>query len=208
MGFIPRVTCRRCGREFTGIRGRCPYCGTRRLKQSDRVPGTTPGENADTPAGQRAVVNTKWQLLFGGILLVAVVIAVIILVSVGLNGAEKESPTLPPVSATLPPVEAPSPTPSPTPTPSLESITIYFLDKPLGDDFTLRVGDAALSMYVQTWPTTINVEGEVKWSSSDSSVATVEQDGNDCKILAVGSGNCTITVECFGVSDTAIVRVP
>ncbi len=208
MGFIPRVTCRRCGRVFSGVRGRCPYCGTRRLKQSDRVPGTTPGENADTPAGQRAVVNTRWQLLFGGILLLAVVLAVIILVSVGLNGAEKVSPTLPPVEGSLPPVATPSPTPTPTPTPTLESITIYYYDKPLADEFTLRVGDVPVSLFVQTWPTTINVEGEVKWSSSDESVATVEQDGNDCKVTAVGSGNCTIKVECFGVSDTAIVRVP
>ena len=49
MSFIPRVTCRRCGRQFSGIRGRCPYCGTRRVRQSDRVPNPTPGEDASTP---------------------------------------------------------------------------------------------------------------------------------------------------------------
>ena len=51
MGIIPRVTCRRCGRQFSGVRNRCPYCGTRRIKQSDRVPGTTPGQDPSTPAG-------------------------------------------------------------------------------------------------------------------------------------------------------------
>lgn len=207
MGFIPRVTCRRCGRIFSGIRGRCPYCGTRRLKQSDRVPGTTPGENADTPAGQRAVVNTRWQLMFGGILLAAVVIAVIILVSVNLNGTAKETPTLPPVGS-LPPAPTPSPTPTPTATPALESITIYNWGDELTDDITFRLTEPPLSLSIQVWPTTISIEGEVKWSSSDESVVSVGQNGNDCVLTAVAAGSCTITVECYGVKDEVLVRVP
>ena len=81
MSFIPRVTCRRCGRQFSGMRGRCPYCGTRRVRQSERVPGPTPGEDMSTPSGQRAAVNARWQLIFGAILLVAVILAVVVLIS-------------------------------------------------------------------------------------------------------------------------------
>ena len=29
MGFIPEITCRRCGNKYSAIRGRCPSCGAR-----------------------------------------------------------------------------------------------------------------------------------------------------------------------------------
>ena len=28
MGFIPQITCRHCGKKFSGIYNRCPHCGT------------------------------------------------------------------------------------------------------------------------------------------------------------------------------------
>ena len=28
MGFIPETTCRRCGQKYSGLRNRCPNCGT------------------------------------------------------------------------------------------------------------------------------------------------------------------------------------
>ena len=75
MSFIPRVTCRRCGRQYSGLRGRCPYCGTRRVKQSDRVPATSASTDPGSAAGERAASNSRWQLIFGGILLLAVILA-------------------------------------------------------------------------------------------------------------------------------------
>ena len=90
MSVIPKITCRRCGREYAGLGSRCPYCGTGRSKSAERIPLRTSSENAGTPAAEHAAVNTKWQLLFGGILLIAVVAAVIVLITVSLN-AEKNS---------------------------------------------------------------------------------------------------------------------
>ena len=81
MSVIPKITCRRCGREYSGLRSRCPYCGTSRKKSAERIPLRTSSENAGTPAAEHAAVNTKWQLLFGGILLIAVVAAVIVLIT-------------------------------------------------------------------------------------------------------------------------------
>ena len=101
MGFIPRVTCRRCGRQYSGLRGRCPYCGTRRVKQSDRVPATSGSTEPRAPgAGERAANNARWQLVFGGILLLAVILSVVVLVSISLNGSTDNGPvtTVPPVS--------------------------------------------------------------------------------------------------------------
>ena len=39
MSFIPEITCRSCGKKFSALRGRCPHCGTRHVKQTMR---TTP----------------------------------------------------------------------------------------------------------------------------------------------------------------------
>ena len=38
MSVIPKITCRRCGREYYGLRSRCPYCGTSRKKYAQRIP--------------------------------------------------------------------------------------------------------------------------------------------------------------------------
>ncbi len=86
MSVIPKITCRRCGREYSGLRSRCPYCGTGRSKSAERIPLRTSSENAGTPAAEHAAVNTKWQMLFGGILLLAVVAAVIVLITVSPAG--------------------------------------------------------------------------------------------------------------------------
>lgn len=201
MGFIPRITCRRCGRQFSGLRSRCPYCGTRRVKQSDRVPSPTPSENSATPAGQRAAVNTRWQLIFGAILLAAVLLAVVVLVSVSLNGTTQTTPSPTLGAYTLPPTTPPPPTPTPTPTPMLESLSIYCWDRQVGENFTERVGNT-VPLTVSAWPSTIPLDGAVKWESSDESVATVKKDaeGTGCIVTIVGTGRCTISVTAYNLT--------
>ena len=193
MGMIPRVICRRCGRQFSGVRARCPYCGTRRIKQSDRVPAPTPGENPGTPAGQRASVNTRWQMVFGGILVAAVILAVIVLVSVSLNGTglERESapPSAPPVES-APPTATPTPTPTVTPTPTITSLEIYYAGSAMNEDVTFNLAD-----------------GNVVWSVSDPEMAELQVEGNTCTVTFTGkNASCNITVECFGLTDTSIIR--
>ena len=52
MGFIPETTCRRCGQKYSGLRNRCPNCGTPRQNQPNRVPHTTlPAAPAPISAG-------------------------------------------------------------------------------------------------------------------------------------------------------------
>ena len=70
------------------------------------------------------------------------------------------------------------------------------LDK---DDITLN----------STWPsytfTASGANGTVSWSSSDTSVATVDANGT---VTRVGSGRCTITASTGTQTATCIVRVP
>jgi len=78
MGFIPENTCRRCGTKYPGMRTRCPKCGAPRTNQPTRVPPTTASVTPDTAAYDRAAGNMRWQFIFGGILLVALILAVVV----------------------------------------------------------------------------------------------------------------------------------
>ena len=181
MSVIPKITCRRCGREYSGLRSRCPYCGTGRSRSAERIPLRTSSENAGTPAAEHAAVNTKWQMLFGGILLLAVVAAVIVLITVSLNASQNPpsvaEPTPPAtVSSAAPvatPTPTPEPTPTPTPTPSVTSITITFLGSKR-TEFAAKVGDE-VPLSTTIYPAGGNQT--VTWSSKDESIATVSDKG-------------------------------
>ena len=100
MSMIPEVKCRRCGATFSSMRSRCPNCGTRRVAQSGRAPSTTPGTVKGTASYERAETNTKWQMIFGLILVVAVILAVIVMVSTSLDGSDSSNKS----TAMTPPV--------------------------------------------------------------------------------------------------------
>ena len=187
MSVIPKITCRRCGREYSGLRSRCPYCGTGRSKSAERIPLRTSSENAGTPAAEHAAVNTKWQMLFGGILLLAVVAAVIVLITVSLN-ASQNTPSVA------------EPTPTPTPTPSVTSITITFLGSKR-TEFAAKVGDE-VPLSTTIYPAGGNQT--VTWSSKDESIATVSDKG---VVTGVGKGTTTITAECGGVKADCTVYI-
>ncbi|MFR1189611.1 MAG: Ig-like domain-containing protein [Oscillospiraceae bacterium] len=202
MSVIPKITCRRCGREYSGLRSRCPYCGTSRSRSAERIPLRTSSENAGTPAAEHAAVNTKWQMLFGGILLIAVVAAVIVLITVSLNASRNASasaePTPPATVSSAAPVA--TPTPTPTPTPSVTSITITFLGSKR-TEFAAKVGDEV------PLSTTIYPAGgdqTVTWSSKDESIAKVSDKG---VVTGVGKGTTTITAECGGVKADCTVYI-
>ena len=208
MSVIPKITCRRCGREYSGLRSRCPYCGTSRKKSAERIPLRTSSMNAGTPAAEHAAVNTKWQLLFGGILLIAVVAAVIVLITVSLNAEKNPSasvePTPPATVSSAAPVTTPTPTPTPTltptPTPSVTSVTITFLGSKR-TEFAAKVGDE-VQLSATVYPT--GTEQTVTWSSKDESVAKVSDKG---VVTGVGKGTTTITVECGGVKADCTVYI-
>ena len=204
MSMIPEVKCRRCGETFSSMRSRCPNCGTRRVTQSGRTPGTTPGTVRGTASYERAETNTKWQMIFGLILVVAVILAVIVMVSTSLEGTEKRGNatiTPPPAATDYVPIIDTPPTPAPTPTPTVESIRVMFYEKEL-EEFTMHEGDANIPLTAQVLPATV-VGAKVNWSVSDESgeYCTVTSTGdNTCgvAILKAKSGGVTLTAECNG----------
>ena len=201
MGLIPTITCRRCKREYSAIRGRCPHCGTRKTKQSERTPTTTAGTRTGTAANSRVNSNAKWQMIFGLVLVAAVIIAVIAIIMIS-TGGEKPAKTTPPpeVTVTPPPTATPIPTPTPTPTPTVNSITItcFGVEK---KDFSADIGEET-QLGAIVYP--MDVAAEVEWSSTNEGIVTVSDTG---VVVGVSSGTASVVAECGGVKQECIVRI-
>lgn len=206
MSLIPEVKCRRCGESFSSMRSRCPNCGTRRVSQSGRTPAATPGTVRGTEAYERAAVNTKWQLIFGLILVVAVILAVIVMVSTGLNGADspvsRTTPT-PAVESTAP-TAPPVPTPTPTPRPNVDKITICYASNPT-TEFSLYEGEVLGNVSALVVPQ--DISDKVTWSVDADfekyvKITVDPEDGNKIEIECVEkipAGGFKLYAELFGV---------
>ena len=198
MSLIPEVKCRRCGERFSSLRSRCPNCGTRRVTQSSRTPSATPGTVSGTASYERAGANTRWQMIFGLILVVAVILAVIVMVSTSLNGTDVSIKPNKPVTAPSPtpnnaPVVEAVPTPTPTPPPTVEVLQIRYNDDER-EEFTISPGEVVpINAYVSP----LTITDKVKWTSDDPDeeyfIITVDPD----------DGN-KITVECLKYSETPL----
>lgn len=213
MDLIPQVECRRCGTEYSSLQSRCPKCGARKMKQTQRAPGISSGTVAGTYANNQAQVNVRWQMSFAAILVVAVILAMIVLISTGLSttpdsgqqgGAVQQT-----VDPNLSPSPTPTPTPSPSPTPVLNSMGLSYAGNALaGNQFTEAIGETiplTLTYYPLDAPVTSN---DVKWSSADTNICTVEGDNTGCKITGVGTGSTTVTVQLYNqkIDVTVFVR--
>ena len=222
MSVIPQVKCRRCGESFSALRSHCPNCGTRRVTQSGRTPAPTPSTVKGTAAYERAESNTRWQMVFGLILVVAVILAVIIMVSTSLNGLDNQSgkgsnnnivATPTPTVNAAPTVEPP-PTPTPTPTPTVEAINIQCFGTDVKDEFTMHLSsDPKITLQATVLPmevfTTENTH--ITWKSSDESLFTVtpSEDTRKCTIemLQTSTTPAVLTVSCNGFSVELGVRL-
>ena len=214
MGFIPEITCRHCGNKFSAIHSRCPSCGTPR-KQTGSAPASTgaaaSGEEAaprKAASGKTAPLfnsNTKWQFIFGCVLIVLVIVAVIVLISASLGPATKpvETPE-PTVEVTAPPTPTPTPTPSPTPTIPVTSVSITFLGSPL-KEFTQRIGADPIQLKADVYPVEAGTTAKLEWRTSDKSIITVDDTG---LVTAVGPGWAEVIAECGGVAASCKVWVP
>lgn len=215
MSVIPEVKCRRCGESFSALRSRCPNCGTRRVAQSGRTPAATPGTVKGTAAYERAETNTKWQMIFGLILVVAVILAVIVMVTARPDGLDnpgtqgKGTITAPTPSPTQDPstIIIEPPTPSPTPTPVPDSVKVFFFEDEK-EEFTEAVGEV-VKLKAVAYPVDQFPNATFKWSVNDESVIklTVSDDTKECEVLCLKHqpGGVTLTVECEGVTKTVKV---
>ena len=209
MDLIPQVECRRCGTEYSSLQSRCPKCGARKMKQTQRAPGTTSGTVAGTYANDQAQVNTRWQMTFAAILVVAVILAMIVLISTSLNttpdkGGNQHGGNNVIVETETSPTPTAVPTPSPTPTPEITGLELYYAGTKI-TEFTEAIGretPLTLSYYPMNVPVTMS---DIKWSSDNEDVCTVTGDQKGCVIKNVGVGKAVITVELYGKSTSVTV---
>ena len=205
MGFIPETTCRRCGQKYSGLRNRCPNCGTLRQNQPNRVPNTTASATPNTAASRRAGTDIRWQLIFGGGK------------DSGSGTGSRPSVTNNPGSqivysaADLPtPSPSPDPTPEASPTPVIESMAIAFLNNNVRDhSLTLtNAGELVIDLDLNVFPN--SDELTVTWRSSNEKILTVDDRG----IVTVVGASPNITVhaviiaECGGLQDYVTIYVP
>lgn len=223
MKIIPEVKCRRCGESFSALRTTCPSCGTRRVAQSTRTPAATPSTNAGTAAYERSNVNTRWQMIFGLILVAAVILAVIVMVSTGLNDnsygtsqpAKPGKTTQVEVPEDVAPTPEAVPTPTPSPTPQIQTLEIvYEYEDRKVEDVSMRVGDS-LPFYARILPS--DIQGNVEWridnAGKDSFVIKEDPDRpNHITLECVGklpdgTGGVYIYASVYGQEAKCIIRV-
>lgn len=204
MSFIPTVTCRRCGRQYSGVHRRCPNCGTRRAQQSGRVPAGTPSTVGGTAANARAATNAKWQMIFGLLLVAAIIIAVIVLVSASI-GERQTAAVTPTVNPSTQITPSPTPTPTPTATPTVGNIKIcYYNDE--RTEFAVKVGGTPTPMTAVVYP--LDVQADVKWSTDKEDIISLEvSDDGTCKVSGLAAGSAKLIAECYGVKAECTVYV-
>ncbi len=222
MSIIPEVKCRRCGESFSVLRSRCPNCGTRRVAQSNRTPAPTPSTVKGTAAYERAETNTRWQMIFGLILVVAVILAVIVMVSTSLSGLDgqqgrgsKNNVVSTPVTVveSVAPTPIAPPTPTPTPPPSVEGINVQCFGTDVKDEFTMSLSrDPKITLQATVLPMEVFTaeNTHITWKSSDESLFTVtpSEDTRSCVVeMKQTGGPGTLTVSCNDYSVQFTVRL-
>ncbi len=204
MALFKEVKCGRCDRRYSALRSRCPHCGAR--KNRDGKASTV--EN-----------NTRWQVIVGAVVLLAIIAAAVILITTSLKNREPEPsntsrPTPPtassgvnvvdgtdPTPTALPgdeptPTPTAPPTPTPTPEPVVNSITLS------SSDFTLfRIGE---QYTIQATISPAGTKATIVWISEDPDVATVDENGT---VTAVDHGTTKVSATAGGVIQECIVRV-
>lgn len=196
MKLLPNTVCGRCHREYPSVRGRCPYCGTKKPKEVRRTMPESDSAVRGTESARKAAEDMNWQMLIGGLLLVCVIAAVITIVSVNVNKrvgdgtsarAEDNIPDIAPETTPVP-APTPTPTPSPTPTPAITSISITCSGRDMSDGFMEPAG-SVVQLEAQAYP--LMESTTITWSSTDESVATVDDTGR-VEVVGESDGYCEI----------------
>ncbi|MDR2665464.1 MAG: Ig-like domain-containing protein [Oscillospiraceae bacterium] len=206
MAIIPEVKCKRCDRRFSGVRNRCPYCGTRRGAR---------GKHADNDE------SFKGKATIGILVMSALVIAVAALLFTSLTSDDAEpgntqdsdtgSPTITPLAPNDGGVISVTGTPLPTPTPSIEETIPPLSPPPIesvqimangskATDFTVKIGE---KVYLKVKTVPAETVFEPIWESSDEDVFVVLQDGT---VTGTGVGDEIVTVTVGDMTAECIVR--
>ncbi len=193
MSLIPNTTCRRCHRQYPSFRSRCPYCGTRKVKEVRSPVPETDSAVPGTKASKSAAEAMNMQMLIGGVLLVVVLVATIALVSVRVGRDVKDQKQVAEqqqaqAQTTVVPLPSATPTPSPTSAPEIQDMECRWgqngaIDYLEGGYFGLESG-MSIDLYLTWYPGTIRAVPE--WTVEDETIVSITPDGNTCHCELIG----------------------
>ena len=208
MSLIPKVKCSRCDRSYSGLKNKCPYCGTSRSRGSKRT-------NDSPDSGARRMIQ----------MLLALVLVVTVISMIATGGGDDNEQLGTGITQTqqeeenenngdtegqgdyeTPPPPPPEPTPTPNAVTGLE-IRWQFQQGNI-NEMTLSTGDS-LEVWADVFPTDADTTG-IDWSTDSPAIANIRVEADDfsrIELMAVGSGIATITVTAGGQTAELIVRV-
>jgi len=211
VGIISEVKCARCDRKYSGVRSRCPYCGARRI-----------GSGKYSEEGD----NTRGKMIIGVLILAVLVVAAgVLLFTTPRPEDELERDPSPQISdedpsrmpgdtdnINMPGLTSPDPSPSepeetddetPTPTPvQVQSIEITYAGTKM-EDFSEPVGKKT-PLRIRVEPPGAEVDAEIIWTSSDTSVFEVVADnleGTAASVTITGTGSARHAILTVSIGD-------
>ena len=201
MGFIPNTTCRRCHRQYPSFRSRCPYCGTKKVREVRSSVPETDSAVPGTQASRNAAEALNLQMLIGGVLVLAVIITAVVLVSVNVGKDFKAREDIDEQIAaninTPIPLPTATPSPSPTPAPQLQDVQVRWGPSGTYDyvelgSFRMPAG-STIPLCAIWYPTSITAMPE--WSVDDETIVSISpnESGIYCDAKMVGQpGQSTV----------------
>ena len=202
MSFIPNTTCRRCHRQYPSFRGRCPYCGTKKVKEVRSAVPETDSAVPGTRASRNAAEALSMQMLIGGGLLLAVIVLAIVLVSVNVkadvaNHNDINQQVANTQNNTPIPIPTSTPEPTPSPQPPIKDVQVRWGPTGVYDyvemgGFSLSAGNT-IPLCVLWTPASIKAVPE--WTVDDETIVSIEpnESGIYCNARMVGEpGQSTV----------------
>ena len=225
MSIISEIKCGKCDRMYSGIRSRCPYCGTRRIGRGKH------SDEADNSKGKMLIA-----VLIMGVLVVATGVLLFTtevpdvdepFMSSEEPGDESEEPvngdegnyTLDGTNPVLviDDGEDPSgPGEDDLGTPmsvEVQSVTVRYgrgalIGSPDAPEFTLRMSEGNITLNVSIEP--VGVQDIPQWASSSMSIFEVTPlapDGIEANVRAIGRGTATLTITVGDYKQEVTVRI-
>ena len=203
MGFIPNTTCRRCHRQYPAFRNRCPYCGTKRTRETRSAVPETDSAVPGTRASKSAAEALNMQMLIGGVLLAMVMVLAIVIVSVNVsadvNNNDSINQQVQQFEQNTPiPIPTSTPEPTATPAPQIQKLEVRWGQTGIYDyvemgGFHLGKGNT-IPLAVLWSPASVRATPE--WSVDDESIVELSPDANglNCNAKMVGEEGQTTVI--------------
>ena len=217
MSVISEIKCGKCDRMYSGLRSKCPYCGTRRISRGKY------SDDNESSSGKIliAILIMTVFVVATGVLLFTTEVEEIPEDTLAAVEDEEDDPfdldgyvSLPSAEPVAPVVEdEPEEEEEPEIPLTARTVSVRFNGNPLilgpdGREFTFNVGDS-LTLTVRVEP--LGVDDKIIWATSDMSIFEVtptNPEETEVIVRATGRGTGRLSVTVGDITETVIVRVP